>query len=94
MRLKFFFENSEFGRVRTIITNGEPWFVGKDIAIILGYANPRKALADHVDEEDKMRGDGVTIRDSMGREQIPICVNESGLYSLVLSSKLPKAKTV
>lgn len=70
--------------------NGDPWFVGKDVATILGYTNPRKALIDHVDDEDKT--DGVTIRDSIGREQNPTVINESGLYSLVLGSKLPTAK--
>lgn len=84
------FNNPEFGEVRTVNINNEPWFVGKDIAQILGYVNPRKALLDHVDEEDKR--DGVTIRDSIGREQNPTVINESGLYSLVLSSKLPTAK--
>ena len=62
------FENAEFGSVRTTTVNGEIMFVGKDVAGILGYSNPRKALADHVDEDDKT--DGVTIRDSIGREQI------------------------
>ena len=84
------FNNAEFGSVRTMSINGEPYFVGKDVAEILGYANPRKAIIDHVDEEDKT--DGVTIRDSIGREQNPVCINESGLYSLILSSKLPTAK--
>lgn len=84
------FKNAEFGSVRTIAIDGEPYFVGKDVADILGYANPRKAIIDHVDEEDKT--DGVTIRDSIGREQNPVCINESGLYSLILSSKLPTAK--
>ena len=84
------FNNEEFGSVRTIVVNETPWFVGKDVAEILGYSNPRKALADHVDIEDK--NDGVTIRDSIGREQKPVCINESGLFSLVLSSKLPSAK--
>lgn len=70
--------------------NGDPWFVGKDVATILGYTNPRKALIDHIDDEDKT--DGVTIRDSIGREQNPTVINESGLYSLVLGSKLPTAK--
>lgn len=87
------FTNKEFGTVRTIVKDGEPWFVGKDVAEILGYSNTKKALADHVDKEDKMQGDGVTIRDPMGRTQHPTVVNESGLYSLVISSKLPKAKT-
>lgn len=84
------FRNSEFKDVRTMIIDGEPWFVGKDIAENLGYTNTRKAIIDHVDTEDKR--DGVTIRDSIGREQTPTCINESGLYSLILFSKLPQAK--
>lgn len=84
------FENETFGQVRCLEIEGRPYFVGKDVAEILGYANPRKAIIDHVDEEDKTNG--VTIRDSMGRGQNPVCINESGLYSLVLSSKLPSAK--
>ena len=76
--------------VRTMTIDDEPWFVGKDVAEILGYTNSRKAIFDHVDEEDK--SDGVTIRDTMGRNQNPIIINESGLYSLILSSKLPQAK--
>lgn len=84
------FKNDEFGEVRTLVIDNEPWFVGKDVAEILGYSNSRKAIGDHVDEEDKI--DGVTIRDSIGREQKPILINESGLYSLILSSKLPAAK--
>lgn len=86
------FSNPEFGQIRTVEIEGEPWLVGKDVAEALGYTNPRKALSDHVDEEDKRQGDGVTIRDPMGREQNPTVINESGLYSLVLSSKLPGAK--
>ena len=86
------FENPEFGSIRTVELDGEPWLVGKDVAEALGYTNPRKALDDHVDPEDKMQGDGVTIRDSIGREQHPTIINESGLYSLVLSSKLPTAR--
>ena len=65
--------------------NDEPWFVGKDVAEALGYSNTRKALADHVDEEDK----GVTKRDTLGGKQNLGIINESGLYSLILSSKLP-----
>lgn len=84
------FKNNEFGQVRTLLIDGEPYFVGKDVAEILGYSNSRKALADHVDDEDK--NDGVTIRDSIGREQKPVLINESGLYSLIFSSKLPTAK--
>ena len=55
-------ENPEFGELRIVDMNGEPWMVGKDVAQALGYSNPRKALADHVDQEDKLQGDGVTIR--------------------------------
>lgn len=84
------FQNAEFGSVRTADINGVPYFVGKDVAEILGYSNTRKALLDHVDEEDKT--DGVTIRDSIGRDQTPVLINESGLYSLILSSKMPNAR--
>lgn len=84
------FANNEFGEIRTVVIDGEPYFVGKDVAMILGYTNPRKAIIDHVDEDDKT--DGVTIRDSMGRAQNPMFINESGLYSMILSSKLPTAK--
>lgn len=83
----FKFEEKE---VRVVKVNGEPWFVGKDLANILGYSNTRKALIDHVDDEDKK--DGVTIRDSMGRSQLAVVINESGMFSLVLSSQLPTAK--
>ena len=82
------FENPAFGTVRTVEVEGEPWLVGKDVAAALGYANPRKALADHVDAEDK----GVTKCYTLGGEQDMTIINESGLYSLVLSSKLPTAK--
>lgn len=84
------FNNAEFGSVRSLMVNGEQYFVGKDIAEILGYSNSRKGLLDHVDEDDKT--DGVTIRDSIGREQTPVLINESGLYSLILRSQLPSAK--
>ena len=83
----FKFKNSS---IRTVAIGGEPWFVGKDVAEVLGYSNTRKAVQDHVDSEDKM--DGVTIRDSLGRDQNVVAINESGLYSLILSSKLPTAK--
>lgn len=82
------FENSEFGKIQVIERNGEPWFIGKEVAEILGYSNHRKALIDHVDDEDK----GVTKRDTLGGKQNIVIINESGLYSLVLSSKLKKAK--
>lgn len=83
------FQNNEF-KVRAIEIDGEPWFVGRDVAEQLGYSNTRKAISDHVDIWDK--NDGVTIRDSIGREQSPVLINESGLYSLAFSSKLPSAK--
>ena len=83
------FENAEFGAVRAFEIKGAPWFVGKDVAEILGYSNTRDALAKHVDGEDKS---DVAIRDAIGREQSTTVINESGLYSLVLSSKLPAAK--
>nr|DAG02210.1 MAG TPA: repressor domain protein [Siphoviridae sp. ctmqu18] len=82
------FENSEFGEIRTVEINNEPWFVGRDVATVLGYSNPRKAIGDHVDDEDK----GVTKCDTLGGSQDLTIINESGLYSLILSSKLPNAK--
>lgn len=82
------FENPEFGSIRTVEQNGEPWLSGKDVAAALGYSNPRKAIADHVDEEDK----GVTNCYTLGGNQNMTVINESGLYSLILSSKLPTAK--
>ena len=83
------FSNTEFGSVRTLVINGEPYFVGKDIALILGYAKPRNAIAAHVDEEDKK---DAPIQGDLGGTQEMTVINESGLYSLILSSKLPKAK--
>ena len=83
------FKHEMFGEVRTLTNeNGETFFVGKDVAQALGYSNTRKALQDHVDDEDK----GVTKRDTLGGIQQMVVINESGLYSLVLSSKLPQAK--
>lgn len=82
------FKNAEFGAIRTLTINGEPYFVGRDVAEILGYSNSRKALADHVDEEDK----GVTKCDTLGGTQEMTVINESGLYSLILGSKLPTAR--
>lgn len=84
------FENSEFGSVRTVDVNGVIHFVAKDVALALGYANTRDAVAKRVDDEDKI--DGVAICDSIGRKQEVTVINESGLYSLILSSKLPNAK--
>ena len=83
------FQNEQFGEIRTVLIDGEVWFVGKDVAAALGYSNTRKALIDHVMNEDKR--DGVTIRDSIGRNQNPTLINESGMYSLILSSKLESA---
>ena len=83
------YNNADFGSVRTTTIGGQPYFVGKDVADILSYSNTRKALIDHVDEEDKS---DVTIRDAIGRNQTMTAINESGLYSLILSSKMPKAK--
>lgn len=83
------FKNEEFGEVRTVEIGGEPWFVGKDVAEVLGYAKPLNALSTHIDEDDSLK-QGLT--DSMGRIQETILINESGLYSLILSSKLPTAK--
>lgn len=82
------FKNEAFGEIRIIEINGEPWFVGKDVAEVLGYSNPRKAIGDHIDDEDK----GVTKCDTLGGSQELTVINESGLYSLILSSKLPNAK--
>ena len=80
--------NYESSEVRTVQVNGEPWFVGKDVATVLGYSNTRDAIARHIDEEDKA---GVGIHDGSQMREV-VVVNESGLYSLVLSSKLPNAK--
>lgn len=82
------FKNAEFGSIRTLTINGEPYFVGKDVAEILGYTNPSKALSDHVDEEDKLNNESLSSLGQRGGWLI----NESGLYSLILSSKLPTAR--
>ncbi|HEM3661906.1 TPA: phage antirepressor [Streptococcus suis] len=82
------FKNEQFGQVQLVEINNEPWFVGKEIADILGYKNSRDALSKHVDEEDK----GVAKRDTLGGSQDQVIINESGLYSLILKSKLPQAK--
>lgn len=82
------FTNEQFGSIRTIEINNEPRFVGKDIATILGYSNPRDAINKHVDDEDK----GVAKCDTLGGTQNLVMINESGLYSLILSSKMPDAK--
>ena len=83
------FKNEEFGEIRTLEIDGEPYFVGKDVASILGYAKPLNAISKHVDEDDSLKRG---LIDSLGRTQQTIVINESGLYSLILSSKLPTAK--
>ena len=81
------FSNPEFGDIRTVDQNGEPWFVGKDVAAALGYGNPQKAIRDHVDEQDR----GVNEMDTPGGKQPIAIINESGLYSLIFGSKLEGA---
>ncbi len=88
MQQVMLFENKEFGEIRTLIIDGQPYFVGKDVAEILGYSNTRDALSKRVDDEDK----GVAKCDTLGGIQELTIINESGFYSLVLSSKLETAK--
>ena len=83
------FKNEEFGEIRTLTINNEPYFVGKDIAEILDYNEPNKAITRHIDEDDRIKH---PITDNLGRIQKSWVINESGLYSLILSSKLPTAK--
>lgn len=90
------FSNAEFGNIRTVTIDGEPWFVGKDIAEALGYSNASKAVTNHVDSEDKQFmmcniADSQNGNVLIGQSKTAI-INESGLYSLILSSKLPNAK--
>ncbi len=82
------FKHEEFGEIRTLNIDGEPWFVGKDVALTLGYTNPTKALNDHVDKEDMSFNETLKL----SRQSGAWLINESGLYSLILSSKLPSAK--
>ena len=81
------YNNEEFGSVRTALLNGTPFFVGKDVADILGYSNPQRALRDHVDEEDTTLNDSFTVNGTKG-----ILINEYGLYSLIFRSQMPKAR--
>ena len=85
------FSNEEFGSIRRVEVNGEFWLVGKDVAQALGYAKPENALATHVDRDDTLKWG---IMDSLGRIQNTTLINESGMYSLALSSKLASAKKV
>ena len=84
------YTHNELGSIRVLDIDGEPWFVGKDLTTALGYSNSRDAISKRVDVEDKKSG--VAIHDSMGRNQNVVAINESGIYSLILSSKLPSAK--
>lgn len=88
------FNSKEFGSVRTVNIDGESWFVGKDVARALGYSEPTKAVRKHVEPEDRWGSetDTPSITDSLGRTQYPTWINESGMYSLILSSKLQNAK--
>ena len=81
------FNNPEFGQIRATEISGNPYFVGKDIAEALGYTNPQKAIRDHVDEEDKTLNESFTVNGTMA-----VLISESGVYSLVFGSQLPKAK--
>lgn len=82
------FNSEEFGEVRTVTIDNEPWFVGKDVAMALGYTNPQKAVRDHVLEEDR----GMNEMDTPSGRQTLAVINESGLYALIFGSKLESAK--
>ena len=83
------FNSEEFGEIRTVTIDNEPWFVGKDVAEALGYSNTRDALATHVSEEDK---NTVVISDGKRGNPNQVVINESGLYALIFGSKLDSAK--
>ena len=82
------FKNEEFGEIRTVVIENEPWFVGKDVAVALGYKDTADSIKRHVDNEDKL----TRCFTASGQKREMIVINESGLYSLILSSKLPTAK--
>src|SRR5690625_3440082 len=82
------FNSEEFGEIRTVVIDDEPWFVGRDVALALGYTNPKKAVRDHVLEEDR----GVNEMDTHSGRQAIVIINESGLYALIFGSKLESAK--
>lgn len=82
------FNSDEFGEIRTVTIDNEPWFVGKDVALALGYTNPQKAVRDHVEEEDR----GMNEMDTPSGKQSIVIINESGLYALIFGSKLESAK--
>lgn len=81
------FESGLFGQLRGMNIGGEAWLMATDVARRLGYANPQKAIRDHVDDEDKTLNESFTVNGT-----VPVLINESGLYSLILSSKLPRAR--
>lgn len=81
------FHNDEFGDIRTVMIDGVPWFAGKDVAMILRYSNPQKAIRDHVDEEDRTVNESFTVNGTQA-----ILINESGVYSMILLSKMPNAR--
>lgn len=83
------FNNPDFGEIRTIMIDGEPWFVGRDVATSLGYEKQRNAIQKHVDADDALKWG---IEDALGRKQETTVINESGLYSLIFGSKLESAK--
>lgn len=87
------FKNEKFGDMRTTILNSEPWFVGKDVANALGYSNPNEAISDHVEMEDKLNSKTLSSCELDLGQRGGWLINESGLYSLIMSSKLPEAKT-
>lgn len=82
------YNNPAFGEIRTVTIDGEPWFVGKDVAQVLGYTDTNQAVRKHIDNEDKL----TRCFDGSGQSREMTIINESGLYSLILSSKLPNAK--
>lgn len=86
------FKNEEFGEIRTVTIDNEPWFVGKDVAAILGYANPNEAIQDHIDKEDKLNSKTLLSFDLDLGQRGGWLINESGLYSMILGSKLESAK--
>ena len=83
------FNSEEFGDIRTVTINNEPWFVGKDVAEALEYNEPHKAIARHISDDDRMKH---PVTDSTGRNQDTWIINESGLYALIFGSKLESAK--
>ena len=86
------FSNEEFGEIRTVTIDNEPWFVGKDVAAILGYANPNEAIKDHIDKEDKLNSKTLSSFDLDLGQRGGWLINESGVYALIFGSKLKSAK--